>query len=102
MSLIELSECETRPATRTISGQVDLLRRNEQNLVRQTENVGSKGLLGPCQKSLEPVLQANKIQRQVYHSGAFIGNHVHVAIKPTVVDALTQAPVTVVEERCPN
>ena len=87
---------------RTISGQVDLLRRNEQDIVRQIEDVSGKGLLGPCQKSSEPVLQANKIQRQVYHGRAFIGNHVHAAMKPTVVNALTQAPVTVVEERCPN
>ena len=89
-------------ALRIISRQVDLLRRNEQDLVRQIEDVSGKGLLGPYQKSLEPVLQANKIQQQVYHGGAFIGNHVHAAMKPTVVNALTQAPVTVVEERCPN
>ena len=83
---------------RTISGQVDLLRRKEQDLVRQIEDVSGEGLLGPCQKSLEPVLQAVKIQPQIYHGGAFISNHVHAAMKPTVVDALTQASVTVERE----
>ena len=38
-----------------------MVRRYEQDLVRQIEDVSSKGLLGPCQKPLEPILQANKI-----------------------------------------
>ena len=44
-------------ALRAISGQEDL--RNEKDLVRQIEDVSGKGLLEPCQKSLEPVLQAS-------------------------------------------
>lgn len=62
----------------------------------------SKEILGPCLRSLEPVLQAHKIQRQVYHGGAFIGNHIHQALKPTVVTAITQAPVNAIRERCPG
>jgi len=61
----------------------------------------SKDLRGPCENSLEPVLQAHKIQRQVYHGGAFIGNHINLALEPTVVTALTAAPVAVVAERLP-
>eukprot|EP00117_Sycon_ciliatum_P047207 scpid80269/ scgid33738/ len=36
-----------------------------------------KDLSGPCEMSIEPILQQHYIQRQAYHGGAFIGNHVH-------------------------
>ena len=62
---------------------------------------GRKDFQGPCAESLDPVLQANKIQRQVYHGGAFNGNHIHIALRPTVVTAITDAPKAVVSARCP-
>ena len=61
---------------------------------------GSKEFSGPCVASVEPVLQQHNIQRQVYHGGAFIGNHINQALKPTVVTAISQAHVPVVQERC--
>ena len=57
---------------------------------------------GPCESSLEPVLQKHGIQRQSYHGGAFVGNHVHKALSPTVVSELTSAPVAVIAARCPG
>ena len=39
---------------------------------------------------------------QVYFGGAFIGNHIHQALKPTIISALTQAPAAVVQDRCPT
>lgn len=73
-----------------------------QGILKEIEEVvGRKDFRGPCELSVEPVLQANKIQRQVYHGGAFIGNHIHQGLKPTVVTAITQAPVGVIEDRCP-
>ena len=61
----------------------------------------SKDFSGPCVASVEPVLQHHKIERQVYHGGAFIGNHVHQALKPTVVAAISHAHVPVITSRCP-
>ncbi|XP_065188622.1 uncharacterized protein LOC135819357 [Sycon ciliatum] len=63
---------------------------------------GSKGFEGPCYSSVEPVLQDHLIKRQVYHSGSFVGNHVHRALQPTVVTAITSAHVPVVQTRCPE
>ena len=62
----------------------------------------SKDLSGPCLRSVEPVLQQHHIQRQAYHGGAFIGNHVHEALKPTVVTAITHSHIQIVQERCPE
>ena len=61
-----------------------------------------KNFMGPCVASVEPVLQQHGIERQAYHGGAFIGNHVHRALKPTVVPAISYCHVPVVEERCPE
>ena len=61
---------------------------------------GSKDLKGPCSSAIEPVLQQYKIERQVYHGGAFIGNHVHRAIKPAVVTAICRSHIPVIEDRC--
>ena len=59
-----------------------------------------KDMNGPCEYSLDPVLQAHKIQRQVYHGGAFIGNHIHLALKPTVVHlALDFVPLLLLQWR---
>ena len=60
-----------------------------------------KNFRGPCSASIEPVLQRINIQRQAYHGGAFVGNHVHRALQPAVVDALASAPLLVVSTRCP-
>ena len=54
---------------------------------------------GPCYQSLDKVLAANNIQRQAYHGGAFIGNHVHHALQSAVIDQLTAAPLHIVQER---
>ena len=62
---------------------------------------GSKDLKGPCSSAVEPVLQQYKIERQVYHGGAFIGNHVHRALKPTMVTAIQcRSHIPVIEDRC--
>ena len=59
-----------------------------------------KHFVGPCAAAVEDVLQRNNIQRQAYHGGAFVGNHINSALKPAVVSALTSAPVTTTAERC--
>eukprot|EP00117_Sycon_ciliatum_P031026 scpid26618/ scgid24343/ E3 ubiquitin-protein ligase NRDP1; RING finger protein 41 len=61
----------------------------------------SKDVLGPCEASIEPVLQKNIIHRQAYHGGAFVGNHIHRALKPAVITAITEAPAIVIGDRCP-
>ena len=61
-----------------------------------------KELCGPCESTVEPVLQKHNIQRQAYHGGAFIGNHVHRALTEDVVKALTTAPLAIINERCPS
>ena len=38
---------------------------------------------GPLVKSLDSALQEIGVQRQQYFGGAFIGNHVHKALKYT-------------------
>jgi len=62
----------------------------------------SKDFAGPCVASVEPVLQLHGIQRQVYHGGAFVGNHVKMALKPAVVTAITEAHLPIVQARCPE
>ena len=57
---------------------------------------------GPCESSIEVVLQKRQIQRQAYHGGAFVGNHVHKALKPKIREALTSAPVNIIRNRCPT
>ena len=54
---------------------------------------------GPCLASLESTLQQHNIKRQAYHSGAFVGNHVHHALQPDVTTALTSAPLQVIQAR---
>ena len=44
------------------------------------------------------MLQEHNICRQRYHGGAFIGNHVHHALQPGVIAALTAAPLAVVTD----
>lgn len=54
---------------------------------------------GPCLSSLEGVLQTFNIKRQAYDSGAFVGNHIHRALKADVVPTLTSAPASVVSSK---
>ena len=61
---------------------------------------GSKDLKGPSSSAIEPVLQQYKIERQVYHGSAYIGNHAHRALKPTVVTATSRSHIPVIEDRC--
>ena len=51
---------------------------------------------GPCESSIEVVLQKRQIQRQAYHGGAFVGNQVHKALKPKIREALTSAPENII------
>eukprot|EP00117_Sycon_ciliatum_P026615 scpid33635/ scgid5600/ E3 ubiquitin-protein ligase NRDP1; RING finger protein 41 &gt; E3 ubiquitin-protein ligase NRDP1; RING finger protein 41 len=53
---------------------------------------------GPCEQSLDKVLQRNNICRQRYHGGSFIGNHVHHALQSTVIEQLASAPLAVIQE----
>ena len=62
----------------------------------------AKSTAGPCQASIEPVLQKANVQRQVYHGGAFVGNHVQLALQPHVILSLVEAPTPVIRERCPD
>ena len=48
---------------------------------------------GPCSTSLEKVLQKHTVERQAYHSGSFVGNHVHKCLKGHVIEELTAAPL---------
>lgn len=80
----------------------DLLARRQQLETDILKLSGSKDFLGPCQSSLDPVLQQCNVKRQAYYSGTFNGNHVSTALKPAVVAALTEAPVQIVRERCPE
>ena len=57
---------------------------------------------GPGESGIEVVLQKRQIQRQAYHGGAFVGNHVHKALKPKIREALTSAPVNIIRNRCPT
>jgi len=47
---------------------------------------------GPCFLSFEPVLKKHRIERQAYHSGAFVGNHIHRALKAEVLEQICSAP----------
>ena len=62
----------------------------------------NKQFSGPCFASIEPVLQKHKVQRQAYHGGAFVGNHIHRVLQPHVIAELIAAPTKVVAERCPQ
>eukprot|EP00117_Sycon_ciliatum_P024768 scpid36716/ scgid20708/ len=57
---------------------------------------------GPCSRAYEPVLQVLNICRQHYHSGAFIGNHVHHALKPSAAKQITAAPCRHLEQHHPD
>ncbi|XP_065646002.1 uncharacterized protein LOC136076632 isoform X1 [Hydra vulgaris] len=47
---------------------------NEANVLDKTS--------GPCIQQLNEVLKANKVERQAYHRKCFVGNHVHIMLKP--------------------
>ena len=52
--------------------------------ITQNKKVTSKGFEredGVFVKSLEMVLKSFNVERQAYHGGSFIGNHVHNALK---------------------
>ena len=57
---------------------------------------------GPCESTVEPVLQSNHIQRQKYFGGTFNGNHIHHALRPTVTHQLSHAHIELVCSRCPD
>ena len=57
---------------------------------------------GPCEAAVEPVLQANSIQRQKYFGGAFIGNHIHHALQRKTTHAICHCHVEVISQRCPD
>ena len=57
---------------------------------------------GPCESSVEPMLQKNNIQRQKYFGGAFIGNHIHHALQPKTTHAISHCHINVVSQRCPD
>ena len=48
---------------------------------------------------MESTLQSFNIRRQAYHSGAFVGNHVHHALQTNVIAALTSAPLQAIQSR---
>eukprot|EP00117_Sycon_ciliatum_P028051 scpid34852/ scgid22633/ len=94
---------EVEAAFHNVAAQQAQLAKQKNELTEEIKKVsGRKEFCGPCQLSLDPVLQKNGIQRQVYHGGAFNGNHIRVALRPTVVTAITHAAIPIVSERCPN
>ena len=62
----------------------------------------SKVKQGPCESTVEPVLQRTNIQRQKYHGGAFIGNHIHRALQRQTTHDLAHCHGDTVAERCPE
>lgn len=77
----------------------ELTERREKLNTDITKQKSAKRFNGPCASAVEDVLQKHNIQRQAYHGGAFVGNHINSALKPEVVAALVAAPVTVVSAR---
>ena len=57
---------------------------------------------GPCESTVEPVLQSNHIQRQKYFGGGFNGNYIHHALQPTITHQLSHAHIELVCSRCPD
>ena len=95
-----LTEQQLRAATQGIQAQTQLneatrltLQTEIQDLTAKLDNV--KNICGPCEQSLEKVLQTNNITRQRYHGGAFIGNHVDKALEPNVIGQIVSVPVDV-------
>ena len=70
-----------------------------------TAELQKKGLKkdfeGPCSQSIEAALKSLNIERQVYFGGAFIGNHIHIALQDDAILKITRAPKAIVEARCP-
>ena len=82
-----------------LSKEVEECIKNEEEAKRKAEKALEKKISGPCLASLEEVLQQFSIERQAYHGGAFIGNHVHKALSSRVVKKLTAAPSAVISSR---
>ena len=62
----------------------------------------AKSTAGPCQVSIEPVLQKAYVQRQVYYGGTLVGNHVKLALQPHIILSLVEASTCVICEQCPD
>ena len=88
---------------KTAEANFQQLTRQHADLQQQINTIAtSKDFTGPCVAAVEPVLQQHHIERQVYHGGAFIGNHAHQALKPAVVTAISHCHINVVDQRCPE
>ena len=82
-------QAKQHTATSTISSLQDEVK-------ALSDQLQSRSILhGPCEASLDRTLQEYNICRQRYHGGAFIGNHIHHALQPPVVAALSNAPLIV-------
>lgn len=57
---------------------------------------------GPCESTVDPVLQRYNIKRQKYFGGAFVGNHVHHALQRNVTHELCHAHVAIISDRYPD
>ena len=77
-------------AAATVKSDIDKL---EKDL--QAANVRD----GPCSASFEPVLKSHRIERQAYHSGAFIGNHIHKALQSTTTAEIVSAPLVTLHQQ---
>ena len=53
---------------------------------------------GPCENVLDKVLKSLTVARQAYHGKSFIGNHVHVMLKPESINKLCDAIIQVVHD----
>ena len=90
------SEKNRKPNNTTFSFQKEELQQLESN------QASAKMKFGPCEAAVEPVLQANNIQRQKYFGWAFIGNHIHHALQRKATHAISHCHVEVISQRCPD
>ena len=56
----------------------------------EVELITAKTVQGLCTSCFEPVLARHCIDRQAYHSGAFVGNHIYKVLQPGVISAICQ------------
>ena len=67
--------------------------------IKSTISATSSSSVSCC---IDPVLQLHNICQQSYHGGAFVGNHVHLALKSNVLEELTAGVEATVAARVPS
>eukprot|EP00731_Ephydatia_muelleri_P019270 Em0012g95a len=67
---------------------------NQRNLITETVNKGFKMDDGPCIKRVQSCLDSFGVCRQRYYGGIFVGNHVHIILKPSNIEELCSCILT--------